>query len=315
MRTLDRVTNEFICGVDMDKVHPAYLAAAIKKIGQTFDPTAPLGAMVELFNDKMTADCYAACSNCHGMFDDAEENCSYCGANTPNSAIVVAATAELVTGSLDELVTEVHRLKGNVATGYWHLGKHLQKVHASFKTDENGLAKHKSFARFCLSELGLTDVSVYKMIDVAMEFDEAAVCALGPTKLDFIMRLPPKARPDMIEKAKADKLSAKEIKKQVEASLVANPPTEAVSSGRKDPSKSVGKPRAREMITLVEMEGDREFPLFTHESAGASTRVPATDADNAIGFHYLVNDVALTFTVSRNEKGELVGKCSFRRPK
>lgn len=318
MQVLDRSSAPYICGVEISKVDVVCLVASVEKLGVGLEGNT-IGEMVESYAMWIASvgkeeAAFHTCEHCGGAGLN-DEACDFCGTSrTSVAAMVVAASAELFTASdLDEAVTRTHQLKANIVAGHWHLGKHLAEIHRTgiWKTRKgaDGNQQYKTFSRFCTEELRMTDANVYKLIDVAQNYDEAMVARLGTEKLDLILKAPPLARPALLAKVE-DNITLRKLRDEVKDAK--KDVTETRDTGRTK-AMPLPRPRAREMITMVELEGEKTFPLYSRAGLARGVQVPPTSIEDAVGVHHPVNEVVMVFEVVKGANGELTGKLTVKR--
>jgi hypothetical protein len=330
-KTLDFETAVAVCGVDVAKAVYGILIQSHQAEGLGYDTGMPIGKLVETlachYVEMCEEDGFHKCLNCGGEYDRELPACGFCGAVTMSTALTIqgdigAIHVALVIHSEEELdaaVRKTHEMKSAIAGGHWALGKHITGIFETqmwkARTTDEGAPAYKKFETFCLRELKMTDVSAYKMMDVAKHFDEATVAKLGTEKLDLILKAPDQVKQVILDRAltrtdSGEKYSKKELVKDLKEAKRAHGSTPRVT-GRQ--SVGTGRPRAREVITLVEVEGDRNITLLSRKGRTAGKDVPATTIEDAVGFHALVNEVMITLTFQRDAKGNLVACMNIGR--
>jgi hypothetical protein len=342
MKTLDRATTSSICGVDMNKVAVEFLFPAMQKLGLDYSTSAPLASNVEVLA-LWTADNakeIAQCEECGGESPSSFELCPYCGyeGTVLEGEIVdlsvkpvalalapepeVCAITDLTEFGLDAANAMTDRLKEAIVNGHWKLGKHLHAIHQSgvWKARQGGDGqKYKTFGQYCQAEVRMVEQNVYRLIDVALNWDEAMVARLGTEKLDLILRTPGAAKPKLLQAANEGG-TVRDLKAMRQEAIQEHGLDSRVTSTGKrtaaiaPSAKPVPRAPKREMVTMVEIEGTKEFPMIDEEVwSTRGVKEPTDRIDNAVGFHYMVNDVAMTFRVTRDSAGNLVGQVTIKR--
>ncbi len=254
----------------------------------------------------------------------------------PEALVAVVAEREaplalLTEDALDAANEITERLKTGIVAGNWLLGKHLHDVHSSglwkARRATNGEQKHKTFAQYCRNEIGMGDANVYRLIEVALNWSQEDVARLGVEKLDLIMRSPAQAKAKLLDAAKSG-ATVRDIK-EARSEAIKEYGGPGVTSwgvdgpqgthgtnagrGRADGTKRPAAPVKRDMVTMVEIEGTKSFPIYSLGAYKLGKQVPTKNVDDAVGFYALVNEVAVTIYFNRDADGNLVGKLTIKR--
>lgn len=207
---------------------------------------------------------------------------------------------------LDKEVLITLGLKRDLVAGHWRLGRQLNHIHSNkiwrARLDADGNPLYENFDKFCRSELNMSDTNAFNLMDVAKNFPEEMVAQIGTWKLGFILKAPPEIQAKLLEKAK-DGASLRNIRDEVQAAR-----DEAGMTRIRRQKKE-----EREIVTMVELEGEKVIPFYTEESVRNRNFKATKSVDDAVGFHYLVNDVVLTVKLVKNADGELIGKLNISR--
>jgi hypothetical protein len=280
-KVLDRATTSSICGVDMNRVGVEFLFPAMQKLGLDFSTSAPLASNVEVLAlwTAENAKEIAQCEECGGESPLSFELCPYCGYEgtvlegelvdpaAPKVALALVseepsslgAITDLTESGLDAANAETDRLKASIVNGHWKLGKHLHEIHQSgvWKARQGGEGpKYKTFGQYCQAEVRMVEQNVYRLIDVALHWDEATVARLGTEKLDLILRSPGAAKPKLLAAANEGG-TVKDLKAlRKDAIQEHGLDSRVTSTGKRTPAvapsaKPVPTVPKREMVTMV----------------------------------------------------------------
>jgi hypothetical protein len=228
---------------------------------------------------------------------------------------------------LDAAVAEVETLKGSAATGYWALGRAIERIHVQQlwklrqETDEKGKTKlrWKTWEAFCHSELKMTPKTANRAMDVATRYTEEQIRLWGATKLELLLQAPPEER-ERIMKEQVEKGAGKrEIEKEVrkaKSKAGFTRPSRGTHGGKTDATqtKSVGSKN----IVVAEIIGTQTIKAYKRPASLKNVdwkeQVRAKKlADEPIGVWRMLNDVVAYISVTTSAAGELQFKIAVQR--
>lgn len=271
---------------------PKDLAACVKALAKHFKRVTPKARLAD-------------CTICGGISDVNLPACPYCGdADTEGvvPAVEIVARPAVTTpadslphgvAELNDAVARVVELKRDAALNVWELAQQMVKLSETglwkLRKDEDGHPRYRTWGLFCNAELGMSASHAYRLCDVAKNFTRQQVEAIGTTKLQLALKVPPEKRGDLIRAAEAGATVA-QIAAQVSASTESEGPTRG------------GK--RQENVTVAALLGRVEIPLF--KSRTASMRAKSI-GEIPRGEERMLNSVKQTFVVTRDEgSGELL---------
>lgn len=239
-------------------------------------------------------------------------------------------TPEERTHALDVAVSEVHRIKGEMAKGFasgtYDLGKKLMEIYEGKlhleRRDAAGAPRYAGWKEFCRGELGLDGKYALKLMDVSQSFTREEFLKVGPTKLIPLLRIPEQARQDLVKSA-PDKPRS-QILEEVRAMVgdkVRDTGRAAASAGGANlqqggRGKANGKAEPTEAkedqnkITVALVAKRHRVKLY---AKGKDERRAKTMADLPKGTMELENGTRMDFLVVKNPKGELELVIDVRR--
>lgn len=247
-------------GVRMGKVNLGHLEGVLKARKVELTEGLSAEEFVKLaarhFRDTVPKEDVGTCDTCKGKSDMKLEACPYCGlvddegnpepgdedeelegdefektVAEPQAAIVPAAQAlpstdlkassTLVTErELDELVREIHQLKGATAIGGFLIGRKVGEIYDGqmwkLRTEDGKTPRYRTFESFCNAELGIGHTHAYDLMDVSKKYTEDQVRAFGTKKLSIIIKAPPEDQPALLadlEKGDGRKALEEKVKK------------------------------------------------------------------------------------------------------
>lgn len=292
--------------IKIDKVDGDVVRAALRAVGH--DPPKDIGACVKAlakhFKRATPKTRLADCTICGGISDVNLPACPYCGDVETNevAAVEVVARPTVATpadslphgvAELNDAVARVVELKRDAALNVWELAQQMVKLSETglwkLRKDEDGNPRYRTWGLFCTAELGMSATHAYRLCDVARNFTRQQVEAIGTTKLQLALKVPPEKRSDVIRAAEGGATVA-QIAAQVSATAEREEP---VRGGKR-----------QENVTVAALLGRVEIPLFKSRShaqrAKAIGEIPR-------GEERMLNSVKQTFVVTRDEgSGELL---------
>lgn len=242
---------------------------------------------------------------------------------------------------LDAAVTNVVRLKSDVAHGYWQLGKELQAIYDKQLWKQRldaegkpGVYKTSGFDAFVREECGFTAASAYQIMDVAKHFSEEQVRAFGHSKLGLVLKAPSQEQARVLEEGVRAGKTANEIREMVDAAKKSSAPETKPSrdgstrGGKREgagrPAKVLSVPGGpppekttkRDVITIASIPKRQKVAIMAKPSKRGEVPKPAKRiADEPYFTIEFENDVVLKVSLSLNPAGELVAICEARREK
>jgi len=171
------------------------------------------------------------------------------------------------------------------------------------RTTEEGVPAFRSFKQFCVAELGLTAVHVYRAMKVSEEFTEGEIHQLSGKQVRLVLEVPKESRGSVIEAAKRGEAGSKLTQRANE-----------LRGGRKP------LPEPNRGITVAVTTGHTKLKMFKRPSDG-TVKVGETEnavhakrlADAPWAVMDLTNKVRMLIRISTNPKGEIIADVEFRR--
>lgn len=234
----------------------------------------------------------------------------------------VNGTAPLATKltekDLDTAVAQLRHAMSDAVGSYWKLGHQILDLYSKdlwkLRCGEDGKAKYTSFEQFTKAELGMEKTAAYNLMDVAKNYSEDKVRQLGHAKLALLLKAPADDRPT-IEAKIVEGASYRETKKLV-AEAREQKGVKSTDTGRKKmptgstPQERAPRPSKKDMITIAALQGTKQVKLYCKENPEKAAK---TVADMPWGTLELENDVTMTFSIVKNQLGELVIKIRTKR--
>jgi hypothetical protein len=242
---------------------------------------------------------------------------------------------------LNRQVTEVVELKTAVAKDYWKLGCKIAEIHDGqtwkLRNAPDGKPRWRTFEAFCNEELGLSSVHCVKLMDVAKTFSAGDVAKFGTGKLGLLLQAPEAERPaikakieggastgvvcEAVREANKGKTTTRGRDGKQHPIVREGQTTKSGKPAKKPgrPAKAETKPASRKTITIANIEGNEQVPLFTKASVLAATGdrkawVRAKKiSDVPTGTREMDNDVMQVFTVIEGPDGFLRIKVETHR--
>lgn len=222
---------------------------------------------------------------------------------------VVEATGITVVDSsaLDEQVQVIRDAVHGGAVALHRLGSAANKIVEENlwkqRVNDDGVPAFRSFKQFCVAEIGMTSVHVYRAMKVAEQFTEAQISQLSGKQVRLVLEVPKEARQEVIEAAKRG-----------EAGSTLTQRANELRGGRKplpDPNRG---------ITVAVTAGHTKLKMFKRPATG-TTKVGETEgatpakrlADAPWAVMDLSNKVRMLIRVSTKPSGEIVCDVEFRR--
>jgi hypothetical protein len=325
------------------KVDEACIKEALRDHNKKYDASQSIDwnvtQLVEVIRATVPQTRRIKCDWCGGVSDSKVYACPFCGSTDDqpipakkehNSICVEEKPVKQVTMSIVEVPAEtgivkysetdldaeiwkVNELKSSVCSSMWHLGKqlaHIYDCHIWKARSEDGKKKYKGFADFCKNELKMSDTNVYRLIDVAKNFDEQTVKKFGDTKLGLILQAPAQSREVLLTKLEDEQLSSKQLRDEikVEKGKAAERGEVTRRDTGRNPNGGGAPPTKPKQVTLVQLEGKHSVPLFAKafvDDGGKLERACGLE-DEPVGFIDMTNEVRQTFEVTTDENGHLI---------
>lgn len=310
--------------VDRETFAASYTEAANAKpkkgVKPLPDPTKTsfgeqVAALVRWFRQMTPKDDLGDCSTCGADSDMRLDACPFCGDSEvtggdsstpppddePSEAEVKQALAKHTVGELDANVRGIHTLKAKAARGIWELGdairfnfeNHLWKLRQNAK----GAPVFRTFRQFVQAELSMTHVHAHRLMRVAAAFTRQDMEAVGVTKLNLLLQIPPDKRDPLVDAARSGASRAQL--------------SEAVQQMKADDKPK----RPRGALTCAMAPGLTKIALLKRPPTNQlKLRKPAKAlTDDPWAVEALANDVIVRYQITRNTKGELILAIERRR--
>lgn len=171
------------------------------------------------------------------------------------------------------------------------------------RVNDDGVPAFRSFKQFCVAELGLTAVHVYRAMKVSDEFTEGEITQLSGKQVRLVLEVPKESRQEVIAAAQRGESGGKLTQRANE-----------LRGGRKPlPEPSRG-------ITVAVTTGHTKLKMFKRpndsttkvgETEGATPAKRLADAPWAV--MDLTNKVRMLIRISTKPNGEIIADVEFRR--
>lgn len=228
---------------------------------------------------------------------------------------------------LDAAVAEVHRLKGEGALAYRHIGefmmKHIYGPQLWKLRTEGGKPRYKNVDAFCNDELGMSPQHAWKLMDVARNFTDAQVKAFGTTKLGLLLEAPKEEQSKIQKRMEAGELTTKrEVEKEVRKANKGLVGKERKNRHGKTGASArlgtAGTGASTKAITVAKILGLQTVKLFKKPANVKKFDPKELDrakkiGDVPFGFLELTNEVKMYFALHQSAAGELVLKVNTVR--
>ena len=251
---------------------------------------------------------------------------------TPKAAMQVAAAATMPVGvteaDLDTRVERIRAARSAGAAALWSLSVELRAIYDGdlwkLRNGEDGAPKYKSFAKFLAEEVSLHERTVWRMIQVTREFDEADAKKFGVTILQGLLAAPKEDRAEILEKVDAGAVTGsrgvraevKQIRKRKGVAVVSAGKTSKGAAAAKGAAASAEKAAAekKKTVTVLVPTGRKTVKLFSRslKKTDAEKRAKRV-ADRPWGKLECANGVTLYFALVENGDRELELSVEARR--
>lgn len=196
---------------------------------------------------------------------------------------------------LDASVAEVQRLKLAVVRNYYQLGRELRKLYESemwqLRTEE-GAPKYTNWKQFTSSELDLSYLQTYKLMDVAASFTEEDVTAIGHSKLNLVLKVPEEYRDKLLGEAKGG-ASKRDLEERV------------AEINRAERGEAPAPTPKKDRVTVAVVPGRKTHTLLKRRKGKEVPSPAKTLADGPWVEVELSNDVIAVYRVTKTPKGDL----------
>jgi hypothetical protein len=248
---------------------------------------------------------------------------------TETKVVKVDASAGKITkamiSDLDQRERRITGLMGDAMEDHWKLGHELKAALDEQiwkrRIAEDGKPVYGSFAQWCVTVFNISAVFARSLMAVSVAYTAKEVRAIGPNKLDVILKLPPEKRAEMV--AKAAGMSHREVQSEVRRlapggtneERVINPDPVKGRPGVAEANKrrareAAERPKARvvvadnEVTTVIQLQR-YEVPLFARAKSaesGESIRAKNVASDPHAALD-LQNGVRAYFQVVEDDEG------------
>ena len=210
---------------------------------------------------------------------------------------------------LDKAVERINRLKTDLVRNSWELGAEIQRVFEEGlwkqRRDSKQRVRYLTWKQFCVAELKLSHMHVYRLVRIAQAFTRADVEKLGVAKLGIALQVPEPFRAKLIEKAKAG-ASAAALEREVRAS-------KKVPTEERD-KKALTAAKKQDGVTVAVLPGRVTLTLWKRPKKTGDTPVAARKlTDDPWASEPAANNVSTYYFVRQNPAGEMVLVIERRR--
>lgn len=341
--------------LDQKKVKVQVLKKWLKEFGLELSGTK--SELVErMSKHQAAAKEQADCDNCGAISDVNLPECPFCGVagmteeegdpgeddggDPEEEAPVEEPATEIVEvgteADLDIAVAKVRERQRDAVVSYWRIGQELMVIFEkrlyTTRATEDGTPLYKNWGQFTQAELGMSGTSAYKLLEVAVMFDEETIREFGVTKLGLIAKLDESERQRLLESGAA-KQPVSELQKEVAAKLKARggratPTTsqrvgqgrgfrggsaaakkgsEASAKARADKAKKSAKAKPANQVTVAQILGRTTIKLFASKlgrpKKGQEPSRAKSIESGPVGTEQLVNGVVVVYRVVRQATG------------
>lgn len=240
---------------------------------------------------------------------------------------------------LDAAVSEIRRLKSDIALNYWHLGRKIHEVFEKSlwkqRLDEEGkggVYKTSGFDGWVKEETGFTVTSAYEIMEVSKHYTESQVRAFGYAKLGMVLKAPPEAQAKLLAEKVEAGASWREVRAAVREAQAASPqepkPARDGTMRGKGGAQRAREPRPltipggpapekttkKDVITIASIKRRQKIPVMAKPAKRGDAPKPAKRlADEPYFTIEFENEVVLKVTIAQNPAGELVAHIDARR--
>lgn len=235
---------------------------------------------------------------------------------------------------LDEAIARVRERQRDAVVSYWRIGQELQvifekRLYVTRKSPETGAPLYKNWGQFTQAELGMSGTTAYKVLEVAVMFDERTIAEVGVTKLGLIAKLDEGERQRLLESGAANQPVSK-LQQEVAAKLKARggraTPTNSQRAGKgrgfrggaaaaqkgtaasaKSRAAKAAKDKPASQVTVAQILGRTTIKLFASKlgrpKKGQEQQRAKSIESGPVGTEQLVNGVVVVYRVVRQATG------------
>lgn len=335
---------ELVQGVKLALADPAQLDASLAALGLDAggDVRERVERLAKYFLSRKPSDGsneYDQCEKCSGSQDQAltqpllGEVCVYCGdgpggdvetegaeteaaaptgepAVVPEQAIAPEGSA-LVEGTeaeLDDACAKVGKYVQSAVKAFWHIGQQIALIHQKrlwqHRLGPDNQPLYTSFEGFMRGEMNMSDDQAYRYMRTYQAFSEDDAKAIGHSKLDLVLKLPPGPMRDKLKEMAKAGASRREMERAAKA-----------DAGGGETTTGPTAPPGPEKVTLALALTSAKLPMTKRRRSNAKgDPQPAMSiTDDAEAFEELPNGVVRHYRLSQKRNGQLQLTVETRR--